>query len=100
VKFSVRPGVRGRGDGAVDQRREVRKPEVQLDRAAFKDGKVKQVIQKPRQANGLFVDDAAIAHDIGRRHLAFGEDLGEGADRGHGRAQFVADLAEEGVLLL
>ena len=47
------------------------------------------------------MDDAGeMTHPLGAEIVGLLQDLGQGADRGHRRAQLVGDLREEGVLLL
>src|SRR5690606_121725 len=73
--------------------------DVEGDPPRFEEGEIEDLVEEPGKALALLADDAEeMARLLGADVGCLLEDLGKGADRGHRRAQLVADLREEGVL--
>ncbi len=93
------PGVARRTQRLVDHLGQVGKAQVQLHRAVFQHTQIKQIVQQPGQPYRLVMDDAGIVHHHFGRQIGLHQNLGKCPDRGHRRAQLMADLAQEGILL-
>ena len=91
----------GRHERPVDHVAQIAGLVVERHLPVLQHAEIEQIVEQPRKPQGLVMDDARIPLAlVGTQRLAVAQDLAEGADRSHGRAQFVADLAQEGVLLV
>ena len=99
---AVALGQSGHGGGRVGQYLPgIDALQVPLHPVPFHAPKIENLIQQPGQALALAKDDADEAPRPLRIEVRLVvQEFGEGTDRGHGRAQFVADVAEKVVLHL
>ena len=89
-----------RGHRQIQQIAQVAFALVQRHLPVFQNRQIQQIVEQPRQTDRLAMDDRGIAVLVGVRETGrIAQDFGERADRGHRRAQFMADLTEEAVLL-
>ena len=99
-RAALLPQALGRGQRALDHIAERDRRKIEANAPVLQKAEVQNVVQKPRQADAFRMDDPGeLGLAFGVHPLRIPKDLGERADRRHRRAQFVADLAEEHVLL-